>query len=482
MGSTDDPDLSEAPAGRGPAERSLASGLDQVDRSAHETLGGTIVVPPEARSAARASAHRMLAAARDPRRAEAVLVLHYAADTVLSVAVDLAARPSVMRRLFERLEPATGLSRLSLAREVVLSPQLAAFAPAVAVEVVLGLLAGFADATGATIWDAEPDGTPGRRAAAGEWDTDEMSAVALAAKLLRGVPTGSRRGLTGRRLDEHLSPPAAVLLHGVGPTGDRGTGVLELGAPALEAILARSRNDGGESLAEQTMASAMQRRLARLRFDLHDGPQQEVHLLATDLAVFREQLLPIVRSDPHYEQIVGRLDDLAADLVALDGDLRRLASSVQSPFLPLGGLPVALRELAGAFAARTDIEPETKFEGDFSALTESQQITLLALIREALTNVREHAGASRVTISVSASPGGAAAEIVDDGCGFDPETTLVRAARDGHLGLVGMHERVRMLGGRTRIESRPGGPTMISAHLPSWPSETESESETCTET
>jgi signal transduction histidine kinase len=64
---------------------------------------------------------------------------------------------------------------------------------------------------------------------------------------------------------------------------------------------------------------------------------------------------------------------------------------------------------------------------------------------------------------------GIRAEISDDGCGFDTESTLVRAARAGRLGLVGMHERVRMLGGRTEIVSRPGGPTVISATLPRWP-------------
>jgi two-component system, NarL family, sensor histidine kinase YdfH len=94
---------------------------------------------------------------------------------------------------------------------------------------------------------------------------------------------------------------------------------------------------------------------------------------------------------------------------------------------------------------------------------------LLALIREALSNVREHSGAKHVTISIKSRRGGVETQIVDDGQGFDPETTLVRAARDGHLGLVGMHERVRMLGGNTNIESRPGGPTVISVELPSWP-------------
>ena len=58
--------------------------------------------------------------------------------------------------------------------------------------------------------------------------------------------------------------------------------------------------------------------------------------------------------------------------------------------------------------------------------------------------------------------------ITDDGRGFEPEAELVRAARGGHLGLVGMHERVRMLGGLTRIDSRPGGPTRISARIPPW--------------
>jgi signal transduction histidine kinase len=59
-------------------------------------------------------------------------------------------------------------------------------------------------------------------------------------------------------------------------------------------------------------------------------------------------------------------------------------------------------------------------------------------------------------------------EVSDDGGGFDPQSTLVRAARAGRLGLVGMHERVRMLGGSTRIDSKPGGPTVISADLPPW--------------
>jgi signal transduction histidine kinase len=155
--------------------------------------------------------------------------------------------------------------------------------------------------------------------------------------------------------------------------------------------------------------------------------------------------------------------------VALDGDLRRLSSSVQSPLLSPRSVEQALAQLTDAFAERTGVVPATTCSGELSELSDSQQIALLSLIREALSNIRKHSDAEHVSIEVAAAPGGIHIEITDDGSGFDPETTLVRAARAGHLGLVGMHERVRMLGGRTQIDSRPGGPTVISATLPRWP-------------
>jgi signal transduction histidine kinase len=246
--------------------------------------------------------------------------------------------------------------------------------------------------------------------------------------------------------------------------------LLEAAAPALGALLDRDELLAA-SPSEETFLTTVEKRLARLRFDLHDGPQQDVHLLASDLALFREQLLPRIAEDPNLDRLTGRLDDLAAQLVALDGDLRRLSTTVQSPFLQSGSLPETLRQITDDFAARTGIEPQTKLTGDFSQLSDSQQVALLALVREALSNVRAHSGAESVRITLTSGSTGVDAEVVDDGSGFEPESTLVRAAREGHLGLVGMHERVRMLGGTTHIDSRPGGPTVISVSLPSWPGE-----------
>jgi signal transduction histidine kinase len=101
-------------------------------------------------------------------------------------------------------------------------------------------------------------------------------------------------------------------------------------------------------------------------------------------------------------------------------------------------------------------------------LSASQQIALLNIIHEALTNTREHSDATEVEIVVSVDTDGVKAHIIDNGRGFDLEPTLIRAAREGRLGLVAMHERVRLLGGQCQIDSQPGGPTVISVALERW--------------
>ena len=71
-------------------------------------------------------------------------------------------------------------------------------------------------------------------------------------------------------------------------------------------------------------------------------------------------------------------DDLEAQLIALDGDLRRLSTTVQSPFLSPGSLIESLQRVCDAFATRTGILPETEFSADLTDLSESQEIALLA--------------------------------------------------------------------------------------------------------
>ena len=87
-------------------------------------------------------------------------------------------------------------------------------------------------------------------------------------------------------------------------------------------------------------------------------------------------------------------------------------------------------------------------------------------MQEALANVREHSGATEVEIRLRARRSSIDVRITDNGAGFEVSHALARAAKRGRLGVVGIGERVRMLGGTFDLESQPGGPTTLSLTLP----------------
>jgi signal transduction histidine kinase len=429
-------------------------------------IGST--VPPAVKVRARSRALELLEAGGPG--AGTIALMTCAVDVLCEIAVDLAARPRDAERLIEGIEAVAGLRSVALGREVLRAPSLPQLSSDVAIEVQLALLRVFAEVDAVSLWTLSADGDVIHISHAGELDPGSPSGDQAASALLTGAEPRSRNGSeVGVRVERWLHPVAALVAHGEPERFDHRMLLLEAAVPVLGSILERDELRARERLSGESVVSSVERRLARVRFDLHDGPQQDVHLLAQDLRWFRDQLRPAIADDANAGRLLGRVDDFEAQLVALDGDLRRISTSVESPFVHPGSLPEQLRQITDAFAVRSGFEPDTRLEGDLSKLSESQQIALMALIREALSNVREHSGARNVTIKIFSRATGVEAEVTDDGAGFDPETTLVRAAREGHLGLVGMHERVRMLGGRTHIESRAGGPTVISVSLPAWP-------------
>ena len=213
---------------------------------------------------------------------------------------------------------------------------------------------------------------------------------------------------------------------------------------------------------------AAERLLVRLGFDLHDGPMQDIAALALDVRLFRSQLATVLEANEHRETALGRVDDLEARLVELDHGLRELAGSLQSPSLKEITLTDALEREAASFRHGGDIELIVRTSGDVDDLTPSQKITLLRVIQGALSNVRRHSGARSVTIVVSGTRTELAVVVSDDGRGFDVEKRLPDAARTGRLGLIGMRERVRLLGGRFEVVSPDDGSTEVRATIPRW--------------
>jgi two-component system, NarL family, sensor histidine kinase UhpB len=219
---------------------------------------------------------------------------------------------------------------------------------------------------------------------------------------------------------------------------------------------------------EPGLAAANERLLVRLGFDLHDGPLQQVYALAQDVRLLREQMVEVVGSE-HRKTLAGRFDDLDSQLAELHQDLRDLAHSLEPRSLLKQPLPQAVERELAALNRRTGISTSVELEGSFEALTASQRIALLRVLQEALSNVRYHSGSREAAVILRDETfKGVCMEIRDDGRGFDPARVVPAENGESGIGLVGMRERLRLLGGQLEIESAPGGPTTVRATLPRW--------------
>ena len=219
---------------------------------------------------------------------------------------------------------------------------------------------------------------------------------------------------------------------------------------------------------EPGLAAANERLLVRLGFDLHDGPLQQVYALAQDIRLLREQVLVLVGSE-HRPPLEGRFADLDSQLAELYQDLRDLAHSLEPRALLEQPLPDAVGRELTALNRRTGISTSITVDGSFDALSASQRIALLRVLQEALSNIRQHSGSDQVAVTLRENDtDGVCMEIRDNGHGFDPAGVVPGEDGEGGIGLVGMRERLRLLGGRLEIESAPGEPTIVRARLPRW--------------
>jgi signal transduction histidine kinase len=209
------------------------------------------------------------------------------------------------------------------------------------------------------------------------------------------------------------------------------------------------------------LGDANERLLVRLGFDIHDGPLQQVYVLAQDVRLLREQVERLL-GDKSRKPVLGCFADLESQLAELHRDLRDLAHSLEPRALLEEPLPDAVgRELA-FFQRRTEVATSLTLEGSFDGLTDSQRIAMMRVLQEALSNVRRHSGARTADVTLTDDGSSTRLEIRDDGRGFDePEPAT-------GLGLVGMRERMRLLGGGLELTSGSGGGTTLVAILSRW--------------
>jgi signal transduction histidine kinase len=143
-------------------------------------------------------------------------------------------------------------------------------------------------------------------------------------------------------------------------------------------------------------------------------------------------------------------------------DVRRLAVELRPTALDDFGLAAALERLGETFSERSGIATEVQAILGGERLAPEIETALYRLVQEALTNVVKHAEAKNVSVVVTRRAGGVGAVVADDGRGFAES-----GVRDDALGIVGMRERVALLGGTLTFESSPGGGTALVAYIPS---------------
>jgi signal transduction histidine kinase len=393
------------------------------------------------------------------------------ADILVRLALDQSWRRSDVGKIAETLALIARLPvdfvRLELQARVARDPRIIELSPPVAIETELKVFYALTQVAHVSLWSKSSveglrcvfhagPGKPGRRARL------------VARAVLEGSGVQSSGGLHGTPVLRWQRPDAALVLESSDERAEVAVAAARETSAALALVLEREALLVRSASRERALVETGERLLARLGFDLHDGPIQDVAALAGDIHLFRRQLEGVLSSTGAPQGLVGRVDDLEARVVAVDRSLRQMVHSLESPTVARRPLDEALRGEIEAFQAQTEIPVELVLRGEFGDLTDSQRIAILRIVQESLTNIREHSDGTEVTVSVMCGPTELAAEISDNGRGFDVERTLVRAARSGRLGLVGMSERARLLGGRFDVRSRRGGPTTISVLLPAW--------------
>jgi signal transduction histidine kinase len=374
-----------------------------------------------------------------------------------------------VRRLLDEVASASGWDVRPLALQVHVhatrAPSLLALSPRLALEMQLRMLAALAPVEDVSLWTNGDGGAPVCLSFDGETAPSRRSRVAARDALAGRAPSV---GLVQTVPVERWQSIQAVFVFRseAADSADAFAAVTETAA-ALTPILEREALLARNASRERALVSSGERLLTRIGFDLHDGPIQDVAALAGDVRMLKGRVE--AHQAPIPEQILyGFLDDLQSRIAAIDRGLRDVVHSLESPAVARRPLDEAVKQEIEAFRLQSEIPVELSLKGSFESLTDSQRIALVRIVQESLSNARDHGGARSITVSIEAASANTRLEIVDDGRGFDVARTLVRAARRGRFGLLGMSERARLLGGRFDVQSKPGGPTVISVLLPVW--------------
>ena len=203
----------------------------------------------------------------------------------------------------------------------------------------------------------------------------------------------------------------------------------------------------------QRIVGGQEEERRRLSRELHDETGQALTSILLGLRSIEETA--------GTERFPVALAELREQVVATLQDVRRLAVELRPKALDDFGLVPALERLVTTFAEQTGIETHLEARVRGARLPSEIETVLYRVVQEALTNIVKHARAEHVSVLLHARPGKVAVVIEDDGRGFSPDVL----SADG-IGLVGMRERVALVGGHLELETSEEGGTTIVVEVP----------------
>jgi signal transduction histidine kinase len=240
---------------------------------------------------------------------------------------------------------------------------------------------------------------------------------------------------------------------------------------AVEAALKKSEHhysqllEQSDSLQEQLrqlsrqVLSTQEEERKRISRELHDVIAQTLTGINVRLAALAKEAAVNTKGLDRNIARTQKLVEKSVDIV------HQFARELRPAVLDDLGLIPALHSFMKHFTQRTGVRTHLKAFAGVEEVDTVKRTVLFRVAQEALTNVARHAKASRVDVGIQRLPQGICMKIKDDGKSFQVQRVLL-ARGNKRLGLLGMRERLEMVGGKFGVESAPGEGTTITAEIP----------------
>jgi signal transduction histidine kinase len=259
---------------------------------------------------------------------------------------------------------------------------------------------------------------------------------------------------------------AAVVIATIGEASLRERGRLAVASQALEEkVRARTGelDHANHSLRQLTsrllnLQDEERRRIAR---ELHDNAGQALSALAMNLSAVADDLGRLMKT-------AETVADSAGMVRHMSDDIRTMSYLLHPPLLDEMGLAPALRWFVEGFAERSKIEVKLQCDRNIRRLPREVETAIFRIVQECLTNIHRHSGSSTAAIQVNSSDHDVTVEVWDDGKGISPRMRdQMESGGTLGVGVRGMRERARQLGGSLEISSDGEGTgTRIVVRLP----------------